>query len=184
MNKEKVRTNLNLSKELSYLLRHCPESKHLTMDKHGWVKISELITNAPEFTMENIKSIVETDSKTRYSISDDGEYIRANQGHSIPVDLELKPVTPPEVLYHGTVDRFLDSIKENGLIKGKRQYIHLSKDVETARAVGSRRRGNPVILEVNSKMMKSDGFKFYCSENGVWLVQDPIPWKYLKIYEK
>ena len=93
-------------------------------------------------------------------------------------------MTPPEVLYHGTVDRFLDSIKEKGLIKGKRQYIHLSKDVETARAVGSRRRGNPVILEVDSKMMKSDGFKFYCSENGVWLVQDPIPWKYLKIYEK
>lgn len=170
-----------LGKELAYLLRHCPSAKNLTMDKHGWVRISELVTNAPEFTEDNLKEIVETDAKGRYSISEDGLFIRANQGHSMPVDLELEPKIPPDILYHGTVERFLDSIMKEGLIKKQRQHVHLSKDIETANKVGSRR-GNPVILQIDAKSMNKDGMVFYCSKNGVWLT-DTVPSKYIKVYE-
>lgn len=166
-----------LGKELAYLLRHRPEAKHLTMDKHGWVKISELIANVPEFTLDNLKEIVDTDAKHRYSISEDGVFIRANQGHSIPVDLGLEPKTPPDVLYHGTVERFMTSIMKEGLKKKERQHVHLSSDIETAKKVGERR-GKPVILKIDAKQMVSDGFMFYCSENGVWLT-DHVPVKYL-----
>ena len=174
MNKEKVRTDLSLSKELSYLLRHCPESKHLTMDKHGWVKISELITNAPEFTMENIKTIVETDSKTRYSISDDGEYIRANQGHSIKVNIDFKPYTGTKYLYHGTSKEALNLIQSSGaILPMSRQFVHLSKDKETAKKVGKRHSHNdmPVIIVIDTKKMLEDGRQLFESENGVVLAE-------------
>lgn len=166
-----------LGKELAYLLRHCPESKNLTMDRHGWVRISELITNAPEFTEEILKEIVSTDEKCRYSISEDGLFVRANQGHSIEVDLELSPMTPPDVLYHGTVERAMESIMATGLDKRERHHVHMSADIETATKVGARR-GEPVILSINAKQMVDDGFAFYRSENGVWLT-DIVPAKYL-----
>lgn len=166
-----------LGKELAYLLRHCPESKNLTMDRHGWVRILELITNAPEFTEENLKEIVSTDEKGRYSISEDGLFVRANQGHSIEVDLELSPTTPPDILYHGTVEKVMESIMTTGLDKKERHHVHMSADIETATKVGARR-GEPVILSINAKQMINDGFVFYCSENGVWLT-DTVPAKYL-----
>ena len=166
-----------LGKELAYLLRHCPESKNLTMDKHGWVRISELVANAPEFTEENLKEIVATDNKSRYSISENGLFVRANQGHSIDVDLGLEPKLPPDVLYHGTVERFMENIMLEGLVKKERQYVHMSKDIETATNVGARR-GEPVLLSIDAKKMIEDGFVFYCSENGVWLT-DAVPANYL-----
>lgn len=171
-----------LSKELSYLLRHCPEEKNLAMDRHGWVLISELVTNAPEFTEDNLKEIVATDKKGRYSFSEDGLFIRANQGHSINVDLELEPMIPPKSLYHGTVECFMESIMESGLQKKERQYVHLSDNLETAEKVGSRR-GEPVILLVDSERMWKDGYAFYCSRNNVWLT-DRVPSEYLKRYGK
>lgn len=160
---------VNLSRELSYLLRHNPLSKNLHMDNHGWVRISELLSNDSNFTIDILKEIVTTDEKQRYDISDDGLYIRANQGHSIPVDLELKPIVPPDILYHGTVDRYLDSILKNGIVKGNRQYVHLSENYETAFSVASRRKGMSVTLEVQSGKMYKDGIMFYRSKNGVWL---------------
>jgi putative RNA 2'-phosphotransferase len=166
-----------LGKELAYLLRHCPEAKNLTMDAHGWVKIEELITNAPEFTSENLKEIVSTDKKGRYSISSDGLYIRANQGHSVNVDLELVPINPPTTLYHGTVEKFLPSIFKNGLLKQERHHVHMSSDIDTAINVG-KRRGVPVVLGIDAEKMVSDGFVFYCSDNGVWLTEK-VPAEYL-----
>lgn len=167
-----------LGKELAYLLRHCPESKGLTMDERGWVNIDQLVTNAPEFTRENLIDIVKTDNKQRYSISSDGTKIRANQGHSINVNLDLEEKQPPDVLYHGTVERFLKSINEEGLKKMQRQYVHLSVDRETANDVG-KRRGEAVILIVDAKAMHEDGFAFYQSENGIWLT-DHVPVKYIR----
>jgi putative RNA 2'-phosphotransferase len=128
-------------------------------------------------TIDLIKTVVETNDKHRFILSDDGKKIRANQGHSINVDLELENKTPPDVLYHGTARHFLDSIKKNGLIPMRRQYVHLSQTEETALKVG-KRHGNPVILYINAKDMYEDGYKFYFSENEIWLV-DMVPVKYI-----
>ena len=129
-------------------------------------------------TMEDLEHIVETDEKQRYSFNDDKTLIRANQGHSIPIDLELEAVEPPETLYHGTIGQFLGSIKKEGLQRRSRQFVHLSKDVETALAVG-RRRGKPVVLQIASGRMFEDGYEFFLSENGVWLTKE-APSSYIK----
>jgi putative RNA 2'-phosphotransferase len=152
------------------------------MDKNGWVKINELILNTKKYkniclTVELIKTVVENDNKQRFIISDDGKKIRANQGHSIIVDLELESKTPPDILYHGTASRFLDSIMKNGLKPMRRQYVHLSQTEETALTVG-RRHGNPIILYIDAKNMYEGGYKFYLSENNIWLV-DNVPVKYI-----
>jgi putative RNA 2'-phosphotransferase len=128
---------------------------------------------------ELIKTIVETNDKQRYIISDDGKRIRANQGHSIAVDLELESKAPPDILYHGTAIRFLDSILSDGLKPMGRQYVHLSPTEEIALTVG-KRHGKPIVLYIDAKKMHEEGFKFYLSRNNVWLV-DKAPAKYIKI---
>jgi putative RNA 2'-phosphotransferase len=156
------------------------------MDKNGWINIDELIHNANKYknmhlTINLIKTVVETNDKQRFIISDDGKKIRANQGHSITVDLELEGKIPPDVLYHGTARHLIDSIMKNGLKPMRRQYVHLSQTEEVALTVG-KRHGEPIILNINTKNMYEEGYKFYLSENKVWLV-DKVPAKYLKLEE-
>lgn len=164
----------DLSKYISRLLRHRPEDAGIQLDEHGWANVEELLAgvNAAgrEIDRETLEEIVRTDKKQRYSFNEDGTLIRANQGHSIPVDVELAQQEPPEYLYHGTADRFLESIREQGLLPMSRLYVHLSGDVETARVVG-RRHGRPVVLKVHSGDMHRDGVPFYQSKNGVWLTK-------------
>jgi putative RNA 2'-phosphotransferase len=153
------------------------------MDKNGWVSIDELIQNAKKYknmrlNIDLIKIIVETNDKQRFIISDDEKKIRANQGHSITVDLGLESKKPPDILYHGTAIRFLDSIMKDGLKPMTRQYVHLSRTEEIALTVG-KRHGEPIVLYINAKNMHEDGYKFYLSENKVWLV-DKVPIKYIK----
>lgn len=169
------------SKLLSLVLRHSPQTIGLKLDQNGWVNVSELIIQCNKYhhkmdeTMLNF--IVENNDKKRFTFNDDKTKIRASQGHSIAVELDLKEVEPLEYLYHGTVEKFIESIKKTGLQKMKRQHVHLSKDKATAEKVGSRR-GVPVILTVNTKMMYQEGYKFYLSENEVWLTNE-VPVKYI-----
>ena len=171
----------NLSKYLSLILRHKPETIGISLDKHGWADVDELIagiSKTKDFNMEILEEIVRIDEKQRYSFNADKTKIRANQGHSIDVDVELEEKIPPEVLYHGTATRFIESIKKNGINKQSRLYVHLSKDIDTAFMVG-KRHGRPAIFVVDTKAMVADGYKFYLSENGVWLT-DVVPNKYLR----
>lgn len=172
-----------LSVFISLVLRHKPDAAGITLDEHGWANVEELLdgihNTGREINMEVLEEIVRTDNKQRYSFSGDKKYIRANQGHSIPVDVELNEQEPPEFLYHGTADRFLGSIMAEGLKPMSRLYVHLSKDIETANNVG-KRHGNPMILKVHSSQMFRDGIKFYLSENGVWLTEK-VAVKYLEL---
>lgn len=172
-----MRNYTKASKFLSLVLRHKPEKIGIQLDRRGWDKVPEILMGV-NLTMEDLEHIVETDEKQRYSFNDDKTLIRANQGHSIPIDLELEAVEPPEILYHGTIGQFLDSIKKEGLQRRSRQFVHLSKDVETALAVG-RRRGKPVVLQIASGRMFEDGYEFFLSENGVWLTKE-APSSYIK----
>ncbi len=173
--------NESLGRFMSLVLRHKPEVIGIKLDEHGWADIKELIEgmNRAGKTIDRAKldEIVATNNKKRYAISDDGKRIRANQGHSVQVDVELKEQKPPEVLYHGTARRFSESIEREGLKPMGRLYVHLSKDTATAEKVGSRH-GTPVIYEVAAKEMSENGFKFYLSENGVWLT-GKVPPAYL-----
>lgn len=177
----KTSTQLNkTSKFLSYILRHCPEYIDLQINNEGWVLISELIDKAPPDTLlsqDSIQEVVESCDKQRFKISEDGLKIRANQGHSIKVDLKLIPSPPPTELFHGTATRFLDLIKKEGLKPGQRQHVHLSTDPDIAKSAGQRY-GNPVILSINSAEMFKQGFSFYLSENNVWLIKH-IPSDYI-----
>jgi len=170
------------SKFLSYILRHRPEKLNLKLDSAGWIDVNILINALKNngwlaFDRKKLDHIVETNNKKRFAYSDDGTMIRASQGHSINVELELEEKEPLDRLYHGTVGKFLDSIYSHGLIKGQRRHVHLSADIETARQVGSRR-GSPVILSILAKEMFEDGFSFFLSDNGVWLTDHVLP-KYL-----
>jgi len=166
-----------ISKYLSFILRHKPEAINLKLDEKGWADIDEIILKTKKFSLNRklIEKVVLEDNKQRYII--DGDKIRANQGHSINVDLELKPQIPPKILYHGTATRFIDSIMKTGLKTQNRQYVHLSKDLKTAKNVGSRH-GKVVILNIDTVSMLEDGFEFYVSENGVWLTNH-VPVKYI-----
>ena len=169
------------SKYMSLILRHKPDAIGITLDEHGWANVDELIAGIAkdnEFNMEILEEIVRTDEKQRYSFNEDKTLIRANQGHSIPVDVELEEKEPPEILYHGTGEKYVSSIDVQGLIPKSRLYVHLSKDEETAVKVGSRH-GKPVIYIVKAKQMYEDGYKFYLSANGVWLTKE-VPVKYLE----
>lgn len=166
-------------KHLSFILRHGKdEFERGLIDIHGWMPIDDLV-NKKGFTRELIEEIVITNNKSRYEYNNDHTKIRARQGHSIPVDVELKEVRPPDKLFHGTADRFLDGIFKEGLKPQSRLYVHLSYDKETALNVG-RRHGKPVILSVDAKRMYDDGIKFYISNNGVWLTKF-VDKKYLGI---
>lgn len=169
------------SKFLSLILRHNPESIGLELDEFGWANIEELIMlaekNKRTIDLALIQKVVETNDKQRFSISEDGRLIRANQGHSIPVDLELEPIQPPNILFHGTTTRFVDNIFEQGLIKRNRQHVHLSATKETATTVGQRH-GKPTILIVSAQLMYERGYHFFQSKNGVWLT-DHVPINFL-----
>ncbi len=168
-----------ISKYLSFILRHQPDSIGLELSDQGWANIKELIGKTRKFklTRELINTVVETNDKKRFLISEDGERIKANQGHSIEVKLELESVTPPDVLLHGTAERFLESILKEGLTKQQRHHVHLSEMQKTALSVGARY-GKPVLLKIDSKQMHLDGFEFFKTENDVWLV-DCVPSKYV-----
>lgn len=180
----KADTLKSVSKFLSYILRHCPESIGLTLDAQGWALVDDVLEKAPAkygLTRELLNDVVVTNDKQRFKLSEDGAFIRASQGHSIPVELNLSAMAPPDVLFHGTATRFLASIMASGLKVGQRQHVHLSADIPTAVAVG-RRYGKVVILTVDAAAMYTDGYAFYFSENGVWLSGE-VPAKYLQVGE-
>ncbi len=169
------------SKFLSLVLRHKPETIGVTLDQQGWVDVDELLekmnAKGHPISRAQLEQIVAENDKKRFAFSEDGRRIRANQGHSVAVDLSLRPLEPPLVLYHGTVRRNRSSIEENGLLKQQRQHVHLSADRETAQLVGQRY-GKPVILEITAQQMQKDGYAFFRSENGVWLT-DQVPPAYI-----
>jgi putative RNA 2'-phosphotransferase len=169
---------IQTSKYLAKHLRHAPHELGLTLQPGGWVPVDDLLAAAERagftITYDDLLECVETNDKQRFAFDASGERIRANQGHSVEVDLQLEEREPPETLFHGTVERFLPSIVKNGLVKGKRHHVHLSKDVETARKVGARR-GQPVILTVDARRMHGDGHVFLLSANGVWLTNSVLP---------
>ena len=170
-----------LSKFLSFVLRHKPDAIGLTLDLQGWVSIGELLIKSDaagtRFSREDLLQIVTTSDKKRFSVSDDGLRIRAAQGHSVTVDLALSPQEPPSVLYHGTTTRFVRSILSAGLKPQARQQVHLSADEATAHRVGQRH-GNPIIFQIEALRMHAKGFKFYLADNGVWLT-DQVPPEFL-----
>lgn len=169
------------SKFISLILRHKPETIGISLDEHGWASVSELIEGISKkqyIDMAMLEKIVATDSKQRYSFNEDKTLIRANQGHSIPVDVELPVKKPPVILYHGTGEKYVSSIDEQGLIPKSRLYVHLSGDESTAKVVGARH-GKPVIYEIYASQMYNDGYVFYQSVNGVWLTKS-VPVKYMK----
>lgn len=175
----------NISKYMCLILRHKPEAIGITLDEHGWANVDELIDGIrkdnPGFDLDHLYEIVETDSKGRYSFNEDKTLIRCNQGHSIPVDVELKEAKPPKQLWHGTGEKYVSAIDEQGLLHKNRLYVHLSTNEETAIKVG-KRHGKPVLYTVNAEEMYQDGYKFFLSKNGVWLT-DHVPVKYLDKYK-
>jgi putative RNA 2'-phosphotransferase len=177
MDKKLVR----ISKFLSLVLRHKPETIGISLDRDGWARVDELIAAANRAGLPldeaSLRDVVEQNDKQRFAFSDDGLRIRASQGHSLPVDLDLEPLAPPQVLYHGTASRFLNSIRRQGLVPRGRMHVHLSPDEPTAVRVG-KRHGKPVVLTVQAGRMHRDGFRFYLSANGVWLTQK-VPVEYL-----
>ena len=169
------------SKFVSLILRHRPEAIGISLDEHGWAKVDELIEGISKrqpFNREMLEEIVRTDSKQRYSFNEDKTLIRANQGHSIPVDVELPEMKPPKVLYHGTGEKYEGSIDEQGLLPRGRLYVHLSPDEATAKIVGARH-GKPVIYKVMAAKMAEQGYTFYRSVNGVWLTKK-VPAEFLE----
>lgn len=166
----------SLSKFLSYVLRHHPESIGLELDHNGWADVSALISKAQAegkpLDRDILEQIMEHGSKQRFILSEDGEYIRAGYGHSVDLDLQLKPQKPPKELYHGTAHRNVDSIMEQGIKPGSRNFVHLSATQEEAQNVGSRH-GSAVILLVNAVMMADKGFNFFQSESepDIWLTK-------------
>lgn len=172
-----------ISKFLSLVLRHKPETIDLKLDEHGWADTNFLIAAMQKagysIDIEVLKEIVASSDKQRFKFNGDFTRIRANQGHSIEVDLNFESKTPPEVLFHGTATRNLDSIKQHGLIKQSRHHVHLSADTETARTVGMRY-GKPAVLKIEAQRMYMDGITFYQSDNGVWLTEFVDP-KYIKL---
>ncbi|AMO46523.1 RNA 2'-phosphotransferase [Kosakonia oryzendophytica] len=175
--------HIEISKFLSYLLRHHPEAAGLSLDKAGWAPIAELIrcvnNSGYELNHELLQTIVAGSDKKRFTISEDGLLIRAAQGHSTPdVKIAYQEKTPPDVLFHGTASRFLSSIREQGIISKDRQHVHLSQDAATAIQVGQRH-GKPVVLTINARAMFEQGFTFYQADNGVWL-SNTIPWEFIQ----
>ena len=172
---------VHLSKFLSFVLRHKPDAIGLTLDPQGWVSIDELVEKGnaagTRLGREDLLHVVATSDKKRFSVSDDGQRIRAAQGHSVAVELGLSPQEPPSILYHGTATRFVHSILSEGLKPQARQQVHLSVDEATAHRVGQRH-GKPVILKIEALRMHAKGFNFFLADNGVWLT-DQVPPEFL-----
>ncbi len=173
--------SVRISKFLSLVLRHDPSRIGITLDEAGWVDVDVLLAAAAahgvSLSRDGLRELVASSDKQRFALSDDGARVRANQGHSVPVDLQLPPREPPERLYHGTVEASLDGIREQGLVRGARHHVHLSADLTTATKVGARR-GAPVILTIRAADMHAAGHAFYCSDNGVWLT-DHVPVRFI-----
>jgi len=180
-------TNANrmaISKYLSLILRHKPSTIDITLDRHGWADINELLdgmnrVRGTSVTFEDIQEVVLNNDKQRFAFNDDCTKIRANQGHSIQVDVELKEMRPPNILYHGTSSSVMTQIMNDGIKSQSRLYVHMSTDTKTASNVGGRH-GVPVVLTIDAEKMHEDGFKFYLSENNVWLT-DFVPADYIKM---
>lgn len=172
-----------LSKFLSLVLRHKPETIEMTLSEHGWVATETLLQkmnqHGVEINLETLRLIVATSDKKRFAFNEDKSQIRANQGHSVKVDLGYTQKTPPHKLYHGTAQRHIESIFKTGLEKRDRHHVHLSREIETAMKVGQRH-GKPVLLVVDAAQMHKDGFEFYESDNQVWLT-DKVPVEYLAL---
>lgn len=178
---EKRKTKI--SKFLSLVLRHKPEEIGLTLEKNGWVKVAYLQKACADygkpFTLAELREVVETNDKKRFAFDKTGARIRANQGHSVSVEIEFEKRTPPEILYHGTAERNLGEIYANGLKKMQRHHVHLSVSIETARKVGMRY-GKPVIFAIKTSAMLAEDYEFFVSANDVWLV-DEVPAKFLEV---
>ena len=163
--------DVKLGRFLSLVLRHEPGVAGITLDENGWADVEDLLAGVRragrQIDMDTLERIVRENNKQRYSFNEDHTKIRANQGHSIRVDVELKEATPPQYLFHGTASRFLPAIHQEGIKKMGRQYVHLSDDFQTAVAVG-RRHGDPIVITVDAAAMARDGVTFYLSANGVW----------------
>lgn len=174
-----------MSKRLSYVLRHQPASVGVTLDEAGWIAVDQLLAalaaHGLPLSREELAEVVAGNDKQRFEFDGSGRRIRASQGHSVPVDLGYAPATPPKELFHGTVERFLPSIRAEGLRPGRRHAVHLSTDVATARAVGGRR-GRPVVLRVDAARLADEGAGFSLSANGVWLV-DAVPPEFLSVVD-
>lgn len=172
-----------ISKFLSLILRHKPEEINLSLDENGWADVSELLEKSAGYdfplTLDELETVVAASDKKRFAFDETRRKIRANQGHSIAVDVGFAEKTPPKILYHGTAEKNLDSILKTGLEKRERHHVHLSIDIETARSVGVRY-GKPVILAIDAEKMAAQNYKFYVSENGVWLI-DSVPPEFLKV---
>lgn len=177
---EQSNSDIKLGRFLSLVLRHDPGAAGITLDEHGWADVSELLAGVNrtgrKIDMDTLERIVRENNKRRYSFNEDHTKIRANQGHSISVDVELKEMEPPRYLYHGTATRFFPAIQREGIRKMSRQHVHLSGDFETAMAVG-KRHGSPMVITIDARAMVRDGASFYRSENGVWLCEH-VPVKY------
>lgn len=171
------RRTIRISKFLSLVLRHRPEEIGLRLDEAGWASVPDLLEGCQRHglpvTLAELKEVVATSDKQRFAFSDDGRHIRANQGQSVQVDLGYEPAVPPEILYHGTAEHNLPSIRRDGLNRGKRHHVHLSATVETAQKVG-KRHGAPVVLEILAGEMHRQGALFFKTPNGVWLT-DAVP---------
>jgi len=176
---------VRISRRLSFVLRHRPDSVGLTLDDAGWVGVDELLDalgrHGMPLTRAELDAVVAGNDKQRFAFDTSGTRIRASQGHSITVALGYPPETPPDVLFHGTVERFLPDILAEGLRPGSRHAVHLSPDVATARTVGGRR-GRPVVLRVDAAAMVADGLLFSRSANGVWLT-DSVPPRYVAVVD-
>lgn len=172
----------HLSKFLSLVLRHAPETIGITLDENGWTDVDTLLAQmnlkGEPITRELLTVVVETNNKKRFAFNEDRSKIRASQGHSVGIDPGYTPQQPPQLLYHGTALQFKDSIVKNGILKQNRTHVHLSADTETAKNVGSRH-GKPFIFKIDAAQMYKDGYLFYISENGVWLT-DTVPPVYLR----
>ena len=180
MNKQR---ETRIGKFLSYVLRHHPDSIGLTLEHNGWASVKDILNNSQlAVSFEELQWVVEHDAKNRFSFNAELTKLKANQGHSVNIELTFKAIVPPPVLYHGTALHFLESIQTLGLQKGNRHHVHLSKDLETAAKVG-RRHGKLVILEINSQAMYETGYPFYISENDVYLV-DEVPTNYLVVLDR
>lgn len=177
------RRKTSISKFLSLILRHKPETIGLILDKNGWANVADLLSKSAQannrLTAEELAEVVATNDKKRFSFDETKTKIRANQGHSIAADIEFEESIPPPILYHGTAEKNLSSILKTGLGKRARHHVHLSSDAAAARSVGARH-GKPVILQIDAAQMTASGYRFYISANGVWLA-DAVPPQFLKV---
>lgn len=179
----KMTNDKKISKQMSFWLRHCPEDAGLELSEAGWTDVTALLSALGEkgiaCDLKRLVEVVARNDKKRFEFSDDGQSIRARQGHSIEVDLGLLPMVPPDFLFHGTAERYLNSIMQDGLKPMNRHHVHLSGDPATAKMVG-KRHGKPIVLNVAAGKMARNRHKFYCTANGVWLV-DTVPPQFLSL---